>query len=64
MLDIIIDSVSFDFANIFNLCSVTQLYAKGAVSGENTLASDFAAMNSSMKVELKRLAKIYGKSAE
>ncbi|MBQ2709206.1 MAG: hypothetical protein IJF67_13145, partial [Clostridia bacterium] len=62
MLEIILGSVRFDFANIFNLGGVTGIFSRGGMSGENTFASDFASIETAMKEEFAKMAETYGKN--
>ena len=62
MLEIILGSVRFDFANIFNLGGVTGIFSRGGMSGENTFASDYASIETAMKEEFAKMAETYGKN--
>lgn len=61
MLEIILGSVSFDFANIFNLGKVNSVFVKGGMTGDNTFASDYAAIETVIKEEFAKIAETYGK---
>ncbi|MBQ2707453.1 MAG: extracellular solute-binding protein [Clostridia bacterium] len=61
MLEIILNSVTFDFANIFNLGGVNSLFARGGMSGENTFASDYASIETVIREEFAKMAETYGK---
>jgi hypothetical protein len=61
MLEIILGSVRFDFANIFNLGGVTGIFSRGGMSGENTFASDYASIETVIREEFAKMAETYGK---
>ena len=63
MLDIILNSGVFDFANMFNLGKVNKIFYKGAQTGENTFMSDFDSIRPAIQEEFEQLMAKYGKSA-
>lgn len=62
MLKIIIGSVNFDFANIFNLGSVNDIFSKCGKTGKNTFMSDYAAKEAAIHTAFEKMSETYGNS--
>ncbi|MBE6613066.1 MAG: extracellular solute-binding protein [Ruminococcaceae bacterium] len=60
MLEIILGSVSFDFANIFNLGSINGIFPKGGMTGNNTFASDYASREAAIQKDFEKVLANYG----
>lgn len=54
MLDIILGSVRFDFANLYNLAGINAIFYKGAQTGVNTFMSDYEAKRSALEIEFEK----------
>ena len=54
MLDIILGSVRFDFANLYNLAGINAIFYKGAQTGINTFMSDYEAKRSALETEFEK----------
>ena len=54
MLDIILGSVRFDFANLYNLAGINSIFYKGAHTGVNTFMSDYEAKRSALENEFEK----------
>ena len=54
MLDIILGSVRFDFANLYNLAGINAIFYKGAQTGINTFMSDYEAKCSALETEFEK----------
>ena len=55
MLDIILGSVRFDFANLYNLAGINAIFYKGAHTGVNTFMSDYEAKRSALETEFEKM---------
>lgn len=62
MLDIILDSVVFDMANMFNVGKINQIFSKGIQSGENTFMSDYDSIKTAVIEEFEKVMNEYGKN--
>lgn len=62
MLDIILNSVVFDFANLFNLGKVNSIFYKGAQTGENTFISDYDSIRPAILEQFDQTMDEYGKT--
>ena len=54
MRDIILGSVRFDFANLYNLAGINAIFYKGAQTGVNTFMSDYEAKRSALETEFEK----------
>ena len=54
MLDIILGSVRFDFANLYNLVGINAIFYKGIQTGVNTFMSDYEAKHSALETEFEK----------
>ena len=54
MLDIILGSVRFDFANLYNLAGINAIFYKGIQTGINTFMSDYEAKRSALETEFEK----------
>ena len=54
MLDIILGSVRFDFANLYNLANINAIFYKGIQTGVNTFMSDYEAKRSALETEFEK----------
>ena len=54
MLDIILGSVRFDFANLYDLAGINAIFYKGAQTGVNTFMSDYEAKRSALEIEFEK----------
>ncbi len=59
MLTIILNSVVFDPANIYDFGGINSIFAKGSLTGENTFASDWASISGAAKTALTTLIEKY-----
>lgn len=55
MLDIIINSVVYDFANIYNIGGINDIINKGFMTGINSFASDYESIREKAQIELDKI---------
>ena len=63
MLDLILGSVIFDFAEVFNIGSVPDLVYAGAMKNQNDIASKFEKNRSKMEKNLTKVIETYGQQS-